>query len=206
MPSGRCCGWWNDWEQPRSSATLPARSRHHHPGIASSSKAPPAPPTHLATADNGTARGAREASTAGPNPRFELLRRRPRADDRGPHGGAPSAVDSGLELGPNQSARVIRRGSLQHRCIVVPRCISSLGMSLKFQNSMQNNLVSENKTTSFSVSTMHANTSNFGSKTWNSPIPQRQAKDNLCPKVVHRNCLISSFIFCILGNRCNTSV
>ncbi|KAH8037146.1 hypothetical protein HPB51_008828 [Rhipicephalus microplus] len=128
LPSGRCCGWWNDWEQPRSSATLPARSRHHHPGIASSSKAPPAPPTHLATANNGTARGAHEASTAGPNARFEPLRRRPQADDRGPHGGAPSAVGSGLELGPNQSARVIRRGSLQHHCIVVPRCISSLGM------------------------------------------------------------------------------
>lgn len=116
MPSGRCCGWWNDWEQPRSSATLPARSRHHHPGIASS-KTPPAPPTHLATAHGGSARGARAAS-ARPNKRTEQLRRRPRADDRGPHGGAPSAVGSGLESGPNESARVIRRGSLQHRCHV----------------------------------------------------------------------------------------
>lgn len=121
MPLGRCCGWWNDWEQPRSSATLPARSRHHHPGIASS-KTPPAPPTHLATAHSGAARGARAAS-AGPNKRTEQLRRRPRADDRGPHGSAPSAVGSGLESGPNESARVIRRGSLQHRCHV-PRHIS----------------------------------------------------------------------------------
>lgn len=110
MPLGRCCGWWNDWEQPRSSATLPARSRHHHPGIASSSKAPPAPPTHLAIAHSGTARGARAAS-AGPNTRAKQLRRRPRADDRGPRGGAQSAVGSGLESGPNESARVIRRGS-----------------------------------------------------------------------------------------------
>lgn len=122
MPLGRCCGWWNDWEQPRSSATLPARSRHHHPGIASS-KTPPAPPTHLATAHSGAARGARAASAGPPNKRTEQLRRRPRADDRGPHGSAPSAVGSGLESGPNESARVIRRGSLQHRCHV-PRRIS----------------------------------------------------------------------------------
>lgn len=98
-PSGRCCGWWNDWEQPRSSVTLPARSRHRHPRIASSSsRSPPAPPTHLAAqgaartgrrragaatpppAGRGTSMMMTTAPNAGPPP---PLRRRPRADDRG---------------------------------------------------------------------------------------------------------------------------
>lgn len=148
MPLGRCCGWWNDWEQPRSSATLPARSRHHHPGIASSSKAPPAPPTHLAIAHSGTARGARAAS-AGPNTRAKQLRRRPRADDRGPRGGAQSAVGSGLESGPNESARVIRRGS---SCSTAALCLAASALQCwqvvtesSFRNVEQLGLTKESK-------------------------------------------------------------